>query len=237
MPRRIIIEKIFKVFILLIFGCSEGNQLQIEEIIGNYRNIIEAKNFSNLKLLKDGTFFLNQSPNFGDINKAHYGKWIGIENKIKLISSINLEEFLTIEKVENCQLDSLWIRIEENLKDKIGDFNLKIDIDSMVWRNPVEIKLDKGKFYRRLDPKKLKQDKEKYYKYYPIKMFIWNKEFHFVEWYIFSNSEVNISLKRQIPMRFDELELIEYEYKNKSLIPVRSNDVVLKDQLVKDMKN
>lgn len=204
----------------------------VSELIGKYGNIEDADDYSSLILIEDSTFIFVQSPKYGDVIFNHYGKWRIFENRLKLVSSINLEEQITYDESQNIKTDSLTINVSADLRNKIGNFKLKISLDTTIWQNPKTIEINKKEYFKALEPK-LNQEKETFYKYYPVEVLIWNQDFHFREWYIFANSNIEISLEKQIPYPFAEFELLEYKFEGNRLKTNGFDDIILAHELIK----
>ncbi len=214
-------------------SCSKNEQLVVSELTGTYQNAEGAEDYSYLKLWEDSTFFLVQSPNFGDAMVTQYGKWIFKNGIVELLSSVDLENFITLFETEDIIRDTLLIHFHESLYTQLGSFNVKLSVDSVVWHNPAKLIIDKSKYFQAVKHKIENIEKTGYYQYYPAELIIWNQNYHFTKWYIFSKSNIIISLEKQIPRLSETSKVIEYRVLGNKLVSLNESDLVLRNTLVK----
>ncbi|MFK7907554.1 MAG: hypothetical protein AB8B69_20625 [Chitinophagales bacterium] len=222
--------------LFMLISCSNQKMIEFRQVVGNYHQIEGAEDYNYLQLLEDSTFRLTHSQNFGDMMLYYFGKWRVNGGKIQLIQSANLEEYLDITEVRSQNSDSLILTIDRKLKDNIGSFNLKLEIDSTIWRSPENVIFRKSD-YRNVIEKVYPHPElldEKFDMNVLVDGLIWNQDYHLFIDYIFSNSILNLTLREKLPASKNDSTFIEYQLIEETLICSNKEGLIPHHHLVKE---
>lgn len=167
-------KNIFWLFLfVLLVGCEEFDEIQIEAVVGEYFHTVPSKDYSHLELRSDFTYHFDQAYSHScEVWGHHYGSWKLDKNKISLFEGINLDSMMTVKGKFNEKGDTLKIIFEKELLEVFPNLTVRFGFDKVDYKpENNQIIFDKYSFLSRndfLDAFEKDENGEIIYDYFPL---------------------------------------------------------------------
>lgn len=117
------------VIISFLFSCEQYDEINVEEILGEYYQLDNEKHASNLELRDDNTYHFIHGINFSCSRGQYYGKWEVLNNTLTLFEGVKFDSLISVKRKGNIKSDSIKIIFENNLLETFPQLRIRLDWD------------------------------------------------------------------------------------------------------------
>ena len=214
--------------IFLLLSCN--NSMIFSDLIGDYYNI-DSVDYIYLKLRRDSTFVLIQSPLYGDAMFYNYGYFKVENNYLELFTGKDFSKNLELDTIVDYRSDTLNISFSEDISDRFPNLKISINDDKDLAINKNQYIIEKPIYWKLNNELYNSNDS---YQYVPIYLLLRSGEFYATIEYVFENKQLSISLNEEEILNSENELLIKYILRESILISKNESSELLKNRLRKE---